>query len=54
MTHTHCTECGRAIPYGQPRVYLRLMEGGKVTEEKEVCVRWCATRVLKSDSAIEV
>ena len=51
-TYTLCSDCGRRIPWGQPRVFLRFMEGSKVTEEMEVCVRWCATRVLKADSAI--
>ena len=50
MTHTHCTECKRRIPWGQPRVFLRFMEGGKVTKEEEVCIRWCARRILKSDN----
>jgi hypothetical protein len=41
MTHTYCSECKRHIPWGQPRVFMRFMEGSKVTKEGEVCVRWC-------------
>ncbi len=45
MTHIHCTECRRRIPYDHPRVYMQFMEGGKVTETKTVCVRWCIEKV---------
>ncbi len=48
MTSTYCTNCGRAIPYNQPRVRLQFMTGSEVTAWKEVCVRWCATRVLEA------
>ena len=46
MTYTVCTECGREIPWGQPRVYVRFMEGFEVIKEGEVCVRWCATQIF--------
>ena len=41
MTATTCTQCGRAIPYDQPRVRLQFVTGSTVTAWKEVCVRWC-------------
>ncbi|KKN75248.1 hypothetical protein LCGC14_0382470 [marine sediment metagenome] len=38
MTHTHCTECKRRIPWGEPRTIIEIREGWKVTRRNERCM----------------
>lgn len=53
MTHTHCTECGERIPWGEPRVITEIYEGRKVKRRTERCMScegWVNTGV-KLDAA---